>query len=546
MMRKLLYISALVFLAVLTGCVDRERVSARLDALDSLLSLPPTGPEPPVNYGLILAQLDTLLPDVVGDDALEARWNLLCATAEDKADRPLLSDLRIRPAYDYYREATQEGTCGDSTLLHRFAQSCFYLGVHYYHLDSIARLEQLMQKSAEVAKSCNDHYTAYLALTYLSGQMMTSNAAKSVEMAVNALEEFKHNGDSNVRNLVCVLENVGNCYMYSTERQKALPYYADALELSLCYGDSSLIGEVLSNISMYYQMTGDYTTSFKYLQQARPYLPKTKGCTASLAASLIYLQNDSLEQAEQCLSKSVLLRTASEKYLFYRQMQAISIRKHDEQQALVMGDSLDYFTRMIVYEERFAKEEHFEMYNQAEKKKLTIESEKEKQQILFFFALLVILIVSAALFLILRQKYQYKKQLLALEQKRRKMLEEQRFLQLQQKETVIGMLKKHMVEKSEIIERLRSIGKNNTHKISIQEEDWLYLEKTLNDMDDSYVSKLRMLHPSLDTEDIRLAMLLRIGLTRPQVAVVFHHTVEAVKKRKQKLRKEVEVTPMLK
>ena len=85
MMRKLLYISALVFLAVLTGCADRERVSARLDALDSLLSLPPTGPEPPVNYGLILTQLDTLLPDVVGDDALEAHWNLLCATAEDKA-----------------------------------------------------------------------------------------------------------------------------------------------------------------------------------------------------------------------------------------------------------------------------------------------------------------------------------------------------------------------------------------------------------------------------------------------------------------------------
>ncbi|MCR4613787.1 MAG: hypothetical protein K5778_07280 [Bacteroidaceae bacterium] len=45
-MRKWLSISALLLLAVLTGCGEHARVSARLDALDTLLSLPPTIAEP--------------------------------------------------------------------------------------------------------------------------------------------------------------------------------------------------------------------------------------------------------------------------------------------------------------------------------------------------------------------------------------------------------------------------------------------------------------------------------------------------------------------
>lgn len=547
-MRTKAFISFLcILLAVLTGCVNHDRVSARLDALDSLLNIVPASPGPDADYDSILVGLDTLMYDVIGDEGLEARWNLLYAMTEDKADRPLLFDTHVRPAYDYYMDATHDGTQGDSTLLHRFAQSCFYMGVYYYHSESTALLEQMMQKSADVAKSCGDHYTAYLALTYLSSTIAMANAKRAVSIALDALAEQEQAKDRNTYNRICVLENIANCHLYGDEKEKALPYYLESLDLSLSYGDSSLVGEILVNIGVYFQIIGDKESSMEYLRKSMPYLLKSRESREYLAASTIYLDNDSLEQAERFLKMALSFSPkATEKYLIYKQIVYISVRKHDEQAALAMGDSLDYYTRKVVSDERKAKDEYYELNNNIERKKKEIEYEKTSQQRLFLALVLGLIMVSLMMLILLRQKYVYKKNLLLLEQKRRKLLHDLRDIQLRQKETVINMLKRHMTEKSDIIARLRLIDKDNTSNVKIRQEDWIYLENTLDDIDDSFVSRLRMSHPTLDHDSIKLAMLLRIGLTVSQISVVFHLTTDAIKKRKKRLKQEVEIKPLKK
>ena len=100
MKRCCLILFATLLLTLLLGCRNTTRVEAQLDCLDSLVNEQPDS---------VLALLDSLLPDVVGDDALEARWNLLCAAAEDKSDRPILGDIRIgkRP-FDPARDIIHE------------------------------------------------------------------------------------------------------------------------------------------------------------------------------------------------------------------------------------------------------------------------------------------------------------------------------------------------------------------------------------------------------------------------------------------------------
>ena len=542
-MRKLLYISALLFV-VLTGCVDKEHVSARLDALDSLLSLPPTGPEPPVNYGLILTQLDTLMYDVVGDDALEARWNLLCATAEDKAERPLVSDLRIRPAYDYYRDATQDGTRGDSTLLHRFAQSCFYLGVHYYHLDSTARMERLMQKSTEVAKSCHDHYTAYLALTYLSGELKSTNPAEAIRLAKDALDELRQSGHHSPYNEVTLLLNAGLCYMYGelSVRDTAMTYYQRALEHSLA-NDSVLIESVYSHMVYYYLYKKDLPKAYEYFQQADTRLSeKDDKYSIGLYANL-YMGMDSLEKSREYVNRLLPQANNTEKYYCFLTLQKIALRRHSESEALSLTDSLRYYAWMMSVDK---SSESYLLNKEAVEKGQQIERLKSKsiiQKATFMVVGTFLLFTLCFVTLFMRQRIKQKEKRVEIAKIRRKLLEEAKEREVKQLEKEVAwrsrkidLLREHLIRQSDVTARLESVSGSAGQFARLTDGEWHRLELTLDEYSENFVSRLRSAYPSLSEDDVRLCMLQKLRLTNRQMANVFVLQPPSVIKRKQRLR----------
>ena len=549
-MRRLLYISALVFLAVLTGCADRERVSARLDALDSLQSLPPTGPEPPVNYGLILTQLDTLLPDVVGDDALEARWNLLCATAEDKADRPLLSDLRIRPAYDYYREATQEGTCGDSTLLHRFAQSCFYLGVHYYHLDSTARLEQLMQKSVEVAKSCNDHYTAYLVLAYLSRSLMHSNPEESIRVAQEALTEYGQSNHQSIYNEAIILVQLGFNYIYNWEQDKALDCFTKALQISEQGGEVLTEKSAFYGLSYYYFCKKDYARALSYLEQYTAGKDFTKDESSAFLAVNIYMQTDSLAKAYEYIRQYLPQLNTQRKFYSYLTLQKIALRQHKYDESTSLVDSIRKYADEMHADEMRENFNFFQDNIEKERANVRLAMKNARQRSLFLVVGIVAFFTLCIISLFILQSRRRHRHLLAREKMRRQMAGERESyhqsltaLQLQVKETAIeqkdrklSYLKCYIEKQSKTIELFKS-GEAGEH-MSLTDEDWQSLEIALDDSYDNFILKLRTSFPQMKEEMVRLCMLQKISMTNRAIGNIFFITPDSVKKRKQRWKKE--------
>ena len=106
---------------------------------------------------------------------------------------------------------------------------------------------------------------------------------------------------------------------------------------------------------------------------------------------------------------------------------------------------------------------------------------------------------------------------------------------LKQKDTMISMLRGHIMDKSGIIDMLKPIAGKHT---AINARNWREIEMTLDTADDNFVSRLRAAHPNFSEEDIRLCMLARLKLSNMALSSIYLISISAVQHRKQKLKKE--------
>jgi len=106
---------------------------------------------------------------------------------------------------------------------------------------------------------------------------------------------------------------------------------------------------------------------------------------------------------------------------------------------------------------------------------------------------------------------------------------------LRQKDTVISMLRGHIMDKSEILDMLEPTAGKRT---VINARNWHEIEMTLDTADCNFVSRLRAEHPQFSEEDIRLCMLARLQLSNTALSAIYLISISAVQHRKQKLKKE--------
>ena len=106
---------------------------------------------------------------------------------------------------------------------------------------------------------------------------------------------------------------------------------------------------------------------------------------------------------------------------------------------------------------------------------------------------------------------------------------------LRQKDSMIAMLRGHIMDKSEILDMLEPTAGKRT---IINARNWREIEMTLDTADGNFVSRLRAEHPQFSEEDIRLCMLARLQLSNTALSAIYVISVSAVQHRKQKLKKE--------
>lgn len=106
---------------------------------------------------------------------------------------------------------------------------------------------------------------------------------------------------------------------------------------------------------------------------------------------------------------------------------------------------------------------------------------------------------------------------------------------LRQKDSMIAILRGHIMDKSEILDMLEPTAGKRT---IINARNWREIEMTLNTLDGNFVSRLRSEHPQFSEDDIRLCMLTRLQLSNTALSAIYVISVSAVQHRKQKLKKE--------
>ena len=101
----------------------------------------------------------------------------------------------------------------------------------------------------------------------------------------------------------------------------------------------------------------------------------------------------------------------------------------------------------------------------------------------------------------------------------------------------IDFLKSHLIQHSDIIERLSSVDSSAERFVRLTDAEWERLAVALDEYDENFVSRLRSSYSSLDEQDVRMCMLQRLHLTNRQMANVFVLQPQSVTKRKQRLKK---------
>lgn len=236
-------------------------------------------------------------------------------------------------------------------------------------------------------------------------------------------------------------------------------------------------------------------------------------------------------QARQIYTHLASLHNRKTRYVAQRHLTEIAIRQRELAALPALLDSTFSSAEGVFFEALQQKEVYFHA---------TLEQERRAEHLAYrqrltLWALcgVTVLAVMAVLFLaaLTRHRRQIHAQRLREEQRERELAEER----LEQQEQKIQLLQRLILDKSEVLQRLRAEGDS---KKQLSRKDWQEVEQMLDSVTDGFVRRLRTSHPGFSEEDIQLCMLTRMNLSNQVISNIYLITVSAVKHRKLKLKKD--------
>lgn len=286
-MRIFLALLVIVLGWIMQGCTNEaDRNAIRL--MDQAAPLMQSDPE--VAHVLLadsVAHPELLSPEV------NARWCLMLCQLADSIGTPLpLMDDLDRARYYWERK----GSPHDQTL------ADYYLGRALMEEGLWKQSLTMLLKAGKLSLQSNDiNLSGYI--TSNTGMVYYNQAdfLLAKDKFLEAASYFEKAG--NKRSYVFALVNTAHMYTAMDSTQATFYYMHKADSLSWALSDSSDLSAFYNNYGNIYASFGDWTTAKKYFYQSIAYSPKEAAPTYS-ALGGIYLETDSLEQAELCFKKA--------------------------------------------------------------------------------------------------------------------------------------------------------------------------------------------------------------------------------------------------
>ena len=447
-----------------------------------------------------------------------------CDSAIVHEDDSLMHDSTLLRAYYYYERESLGGTSDDQEALRLFGRTCYVLSRRYKDNDTLLQFDQLIHLAIHAAEAAEDWGTAYRAYHRWAEHCdFAHGVARDLEAywsLSQALKAFSRSRDSS-RNLLTLLNDYGRFYLAVASN----PMFIDPHGLPILQRAGGLL--------LLEQDSPDYDEVFHLIDSAQNYPLLSYTCNGYRIYSIRpEILTGSVTNIFSCRTTFKRLQQAKEKHEawvaenpWYSKSPLSNLLEHRIDALVKTARTFDIESRNYLAPGYVLKA-------------------SELQSRLLKAVITVLLLVVVVLLLMfwnwhssLRRRHeaecaerQHEAELAAQEA-------EQLSEQLQQKDTMIALLRGHIMDKSELLEMLQQ-NAGNSRRTVIDARNWREIEATLDSVDNGFVSRLRHDYPHFSEDDIRLCMLTRLKLSNTALSAIYVISISAVQHRKQKLKKD--------
>ena len=422
-------------------------------------------------------------------------WSFKRTTTHWKADdKPRFADSVLLRVYQYFENVSLGGTTDDRDDLRRFGRICYAMSRNDSEKEPLLNADKLLHLAIHCSEASEDHALAFRAYRLL-GQN-TDNFSQLL-YATRALEHYRQSA-------------MGSILL----RDGSMGYGRWLLTLINDYG-SAVLHYAPFDLAHFPTVERMAAASVFQCLDSLQALPAPKFMSATLTS---HGKCDESDSAYKSVTEvEVPVDMYEEARLLFDENDENRKRNPDFETA--WKNAMDGFNTL---QDTYLAAGYAMKAASLQRRLMT--------------AVIVILLLGLLLLVLLFRSWRIKtKQRHEAEHIAHQREAEQLAERLRQKDTMITMLRGHLMDKSEILDMLEPKAGKRT---IINARNWREIEMTLDTADGNFVSRLRAEHPQFTEEDIRLCMLTRLRLSNTALSAIYVVSVSAVQHRKQKLKKE--------
>ena len=456
-----------------------------------------------------------------------------------------------------------------------------YMGDWYAAKDSIKASEDCYRKAIKYSEKAEDWHTCYIAYSCLAEQINWANPTDALDLIKKAITIYEKCND-NVDNLISLYGYAASytsqiAYRDDADFNPALDFAYKAYHLAIDSCRVDYYNQTLVSLAEIYWEKGDYRKALDCVKDIRlSDLSSEVSLTTNMKIAQYYLNCDSIYRAKELFQIPNDIPDKTLTVLYARGLAEVAVHQQNKDSILFYMDSAFTASEAMFLDALQAKDDYYHDNLEKEKKNERL-IYKDKLKTWIFGGAICIILLSCLLMgrvLILRirmqreqrrnsiiqRKYEIERnieekrrvecemQLLREQQDRKE--EEAKHLQHemellqdrqqaladshQKKTAAIKHLQRYIIDRTDITMKL----KGSTTHVRMTSKEWTDVEQLLDEIDDRRISKIRARFKDLSIDDIRLCVMVRIGMSNPAIGNVYGITPSAVQHRKLTLKKK--------
>lgn len=521
-------ISASIFLAIaicLSSCQHIVQYPAELLIADSLCSC---NPDSAMNY---LEGLSSSMQ--INREPLQRYYQLLTIKAQDKAYITHTSDSLILDIVKYYEDG------GNPKIL---PEAYYYAGRVYRDLGDAPQALDYFHKALDAfelpafkrATKGKEHTSLLLKGKIFAQMGYLFKRQHLYDEAMNSLNEaYKIDSiNKDTIGMLLSLRDIGNILHIQNKLSNAIINYEKAETLAQKINYKDVIFEVSFQKALIYSLLGDNKSALEIISQINHNAPNRIHSSYLAIIGRVFSNNEEYDKASNYYSlllKSQDLLTRANANLWLGNRAIVSGNPTDAieyiREYLNLEDSL---TRQKK-EESIALSQSLYNYQLKERQIHQYQIKDYKHKIYFWMSLCVAVILILIIFKqrVVRNKYKQQYEMLqGVVAASKKDVEIKQSLSFETLEEL---------KQQELYNKLKQFCQEH---IPIKNENWQDVEKMINAYYPDFIPKLRGIH-NYNLTEWRLSLLLKIGFSWPEIALLIGRSYDAVYTSQARLLKKV-------